>query len=143
MIAGPIATLINDSFTSGVFPSKLKCAHITPIHKSGDKKLTCNYRPISVLSWVSKIFERVIYTRIVDFANRNTLLSPAQFGFRAGMKTVDAIMKLTEFIYSSLDKKSYCLGVFVDLRKAFDTVNHHVLMQKLYLYGIRDKGVPL
>jgi len=137
----PIARLINMSFGTGIFPDILKEAHIVPVHKSGSEYEVCNYRPISVLSYISKIFEKCLTIRIVHYANRCELLCLEQFGFRKGRNTTDALVSVTEYVYKSLNAKEHAVGVFIDLRKAFDTVNHDILLSKLEYYGFR--GTPL
>ena len=141
VIAEPLTALINNSLRTGIFPDILKNAKITPVFKSGDSSNTSNYRPISVLPLFSKIFERCLTARLVDFIHDFSIISPHQFGFLKNISTVDALIGLTEYIYSAINDKKHCISIFVDLRKAFDTVNHGILLQKLYCYGIR--GLPL
>jgi exonuclease III len=137
----PISMLINDSFVSGVFPDVLKYGKITPIHKRGSPSLVKNYRPICVLSTLSKIFEKSIYLRLIKYLDKFSIISNNQYGFQKGTSTVDAILQLTEYIYNALNLKKHVLSIFIDLQKAFDTVNHKILLQKLSCYGIR--GLPL
>ena len=96
-----------------------------------------NYRPISLLSNISKIFERVMYTRLENFLNLSEILYRFQFGFRKGFSTNLALLSIVEQIRSSLDKKMFTCGVFIDLEKAFDTVIHEILLYKLHHYGVR------
>ena len=140
-ISVPISCLINECFSSGIFPKCLKRAHITPILKSGSPQLVSNFRPISVLPILSKIFERAIASRLSNFIHKFSIISLNQFGFQKNKSTVDAIINLIEHIYSSLDKKHHTIGLFIDLKKAFDTVNHPILLRKLSRAGIR--GLPL
>ena len=133
--------MINNSFISGIFPTPLKIARVVPIFKSGDRTNVTNYRPISMLSILSKIFENCIYSRLVTFFETNAILSDRQFGFRHGRSTADAILKVTEFINDSMDDQEISMCVFVDFRKAFDCINHAILLRKLECYGVR--GVPL
>ena len=121
----------------GVFPSELKLARVIPLFKSGDSAQITNYRPISVLSFFSKIFERVMYNHIVNFMDSNDSIYKYQFGFRQRHSTQQAIITLVEKITSSLDNGDFVIGVFLDLKKAFDTVDHHILLNKLFAYGIR------
>uniref|UniRef100_A0A0P4WHR9 Reverse transcriptase domain-containing protein n=1 Tax=Scylla olivacea TaxID=85551 RepID=A0A0P4WHR9_SCYOL len=134
--ANPIALLFNHSTTSGKFPSNLKNANITPIHKSGCKNYSNNYRPISTLSIFSKIFETLMKTELMSYLDENNILSDSQYGFRTGFNTYHALSKFTSHLYSSLDDKSSVLSIFVDFSKASDTVNHNILLQKLHYYGI-------
>jgi hypothetical protein len=140
-ILKPLVQLINNSLQMGCFPDILKRAQITPIFKSGDPQITSNYRPISVLPLFSKVFEKCMATRLVSFINKFSLISPHQFGFIKKVSTVDALINFSEYIYGALNEKKHCISVFIDLKKAFDTVNHAVLLQKLSCYGIR--GLPL
>ena len=137
IIAPVLSKIINRSLSQGVFPDLLKKARVVPIFKAGDETDVNNYRPISVLPVLSKIFERVMYNRILSFFERFHVLDNNQYGFRKKKSTIHAIMSNLERIYQSLDKGYTVLSIFVDFRKAFDCVDHTILMSKLYKYGIR------
>lgn len=128
---------VNLSLAQGVFPVELKKAKVIPIHKKGDKSLLTNYRPVSVLPSFSKIFEKIIYIRLTDFINRNDLLYKYQFGFRQNYSTSMALTYLVDNILTHVQNGEYVIGVFMDFSKAFDTVNHNILLSKLEKYGIR------
>lgn len=140
-LAKPLSHIINLSFRRGIFPDKLKIAKVTPIHKSGCKDNLSNYRPISVLPARSKIIEISISHRICNFLETHKLLSPSQHGFRRNHSTETAVLQFVSNIYKYLDDKLFVAGTFVDLSKAFDTLNHDVLINKLENVGIR--GFPL
>ena len=129
--------MVNLSFTVGIFPDILKIAKITPIHKKECKLNFQNYRPISLLSVLSKNFEKTIYTRIYSYLVKNNLIFDKQFGFRSNYSTNHALISITERIKDLVDSGKYVCGVFVDLEKAFDTVNHIILCDKLKYYGLR------
>ena len=135
-----LSDMINTSFTTGIFPSALKVANIIPIHKNGDKLNCKNYRPISLLSNISKIFEKMMHIRLTSFLNKNKVLSSFQFGFRKKHSTNHALISLTEMIRLALDNDQFVCGVFINLQKAFDTVDHKILLSKINHYGI--KGIP-
>ncbi|KAG7295150.1 hypothetical protein JYU34_022109 [Plutella xylostella] len=141
LLIGPLAHICNLSFTSGKFPTAFKKAIIIPVHKTGDRALVNNYRPISILPTLSKILERLLNKRLVAFLESRSLLSANQFGFRSGKSTADAVSQLTNFIASGLDSGKKCLGIFLDLAKAFDTVSVPLLIRKLEHSGVR--GIPL
>ena len=141
IISGCVANLVNASICSGIFPECLKYAKIVPIHKKGDPKNMSNYRPIALLPTISKIFEKCISTRLLHFFTKSDSIFPRQFGFLKGRSTADAFLALVEYIYNCLNNKEHCIGIFIDLTKAFDTVNHGILLGKLERYGVR--GLPL
>ena len=141
LIAPTLTKLINSSFHRGIFPNSMKKARVTPIFKKGDSKLCSNYRPISSLPFLSKIYERLMANRIVSFFNKHSLFSEKQYGFLKGRSTQDALLNFAENIYDALNAKSFNISVLIDLKSAFDTVNHSILLSKLELYGIR--GHPL
>jgi len=120
-----------------VFPEELKLANLIPIFKSGDNKKIGNYRPVSLLTTVSKVFERVFFTRLSQFLISQKVLYDLQFGFREGHATHMAVIKLLDTIISSLENGNLALGLFLDFSKAFDTVNHNIIIQKLNHYGVR------
>ena len=115
----------------------LKSALVCPIFKKNDKTKCANYRPISLLSNIGKIFERIMYTRLESFLDINDIMYNLQFGFRKKHSTNHALLSIVEKIRSNLDKKTFSCGVFVDLEKAFDTVNHKILLAKLEHIGVR------
>jgi len=137
LICPLISTCFNMSVTSGVFPNVLKCARIVPIHKAGDKNVVGNYRPISTLSVVSKIFEILMCRRMKNYIDRFSLLSGCQFGFRQNYATVDAVTQFLDHVCNALDDRKCLVSVFIDFQKAFDTVDHDILMRKLYILGFR------
>ena len=132
---------INVSFKTGVFPSLLKIVKVIPIHKGGSIQDMNNYRPISLLSIFDKIIEKLMHKRLYNFMEENDILYHKQFGFRKGNSTINALMQITEKIKESIDKGKYGCGIFIDLRKAFDTVNHNILLMKLEHYGIRESAL--
>lgn len=135
---GPIITnLFNNSISEGVFPSILKVARVIPIFKSGSRNSVKNYRPISTLPVLSKIFEKLMFVRINNFFNVNNVICKHQFGFRKGYSTADALLEFLDSVYLTLDQSRYLVSVFLDLSKAFDTVNHQLLLRKLHHVGIR------
>ena len=136
-IASALCIIINSSFSTGIFPDALKIARVCPIYKSGDKATVSNYRPISVLPCFSKIFETLVYKRLENYLVRHEILCSNQYGFRKGRSTSLAILDMVDKISNAIDNKDYSIGVFVDLSKAFDTLNHKILLNKLAHYGIR------
>ena len=131
----PISEMVNQSFNLGVFPNSLKHAVVTPIFKGGNQSEISNYRPISVLPAMSKIFERCMATRMMNFFS--DLISPTQFGFMKGRNTQKALIDFTEYIYKNLNDRKFTVSLFIDLKKAFDSVQHDVLLHKLHQYGVR------
>ena len=140
-IKTPLTHICNKSFSSGLVPSELKIANVVPIFKSGDEMVFSNYRPVSVLPVFSKLLERLMYNRLISFINENKLLYDYQFGFQKGKSTYMAMVMLIDKISDALDRGDCVIGVFLDFSKAFDTVDHKILLQKLKIYGI--KNVPL
>ena len=141
IIKKPLLKIFNDSLLLGIFPQSMKIAKMTPFYKSGKKNLMTNYRPISVLSCFSKILERIMYNRLYSCLNDNSLFFQKQFGFREGHSTNHALIELIDSINDSFNQNKYTLGVFIDLSKAFDTVDHNILLKKLSLYGIKNNSV--
>ena len=137
-IAPVLSHIFNRSLLSGIVPLQLKIAKVNPIFKSGDNQIFSNYRPISILPSISKILEKIMYTRLFDFVTKNEILSPHQYGFRPNRSTYMAINDLYCKITDDLDNKHHSLGIFLDfISKAFDTLNHDILLHKLNMYGIR------
>ena len=132
-----LSKLVNMAFVAGVFPDILKWAKVTPLHKKESKLDHHNYRPISLLSVISKIYEKLLYTRIYSHLVKNELIYNKQFGFRSGYSANHALISITERIRNLLDDGQYVSGIFIDLEKAFDTVNHKILCDKLNYYGLR------
>ena len=130
-ISQQLSDIFNMSFLTGQFPSVLKIAKVIPIHKKQSKVDYANYRPISLLSNIEKIIEKLMYKRLSNFLDINNLIYSLQFGFRQKYSTTHALINLTESIRQTLDEGSFGCGIFVDLQKAFDTVDHKILLHKL------------
>jgi len=124
---------------SGIFPSQLKFSEINPLHKKGDKMDITNFRPISLLTSFSKILEKVIYTRLYQHINPNNILATEQYGFRNNLSTEKAPFKLTNEILLSLNNKLTVGGIFCDLEKSLDSVNHDILSSKCAFNGFSGK----
>ena len=141
-VIAPILTgLINKSFTDGVFPGVWKCAKVTALFKDGDKSLKENYRTISILPTISKIIERSAHIQLGPFLEENRLSSQSQFGFRLKRSTSTALIAFTDQVLESMDKGCVTGTVFLDLRKAFDTVDHLLLINKLKSLGVAGKSL--
>ena len=132
-----LALLVNQSFQTGIFPDKLKIAKVITLFKKGNPELPSNYRPISLLPIFSKIFEKLMYRRLYRFLEIHDVLFSLQFGFQENHSIDHALVSLTETVKNTLDNKRFGCGIFIDLQKAFDTVNHKILLSKLEHYGVR------
>ena len=137
IVALPLSCIINKALELGVFPDALKLARVVPIYKSGDASLLTNYRPISILPIFSKIYEKVIANRINVFIKRHDILYSGQYGFREKRSAYMAILEMTSKIMKAFEAKHPAIGIFIDLSKAFDTIDHAILLQKLSNCGIR------
>ena len=129
---------VNQSLLTGIFPDHLKIAKIIPLYKKSDETLLDNYRPISLLPTISKIFEKAVFKQLYDYFEENKLFYESQFGFRKGHSTELACLELIDKITEELDKGHVPIAIFLDLSKAFDTLDHTILLSKLQHYGIQD-----
>ena len=143
VIAPVLKILLNNCMRSGIFPDELKIAKVIPLYKSGDKSDITNYRPISLLPVLSKIFEKLIHFRLTKFFDDNNVIYNKQFGFRKKHSTIHALNIAVTQVINSLNKNNVVLGIFLDFSKASDTVKHNILLKKLEHYGIRNKTLDL
>ena len=139
----PLEHVINLCIEKSIWPNNLKIAEVVPIYKAGKKSCISNYRPISLISNIAKIFEKIVYNRLYKFLQKHKILSDLQFGFVKNKGTTDALSYISQRIYENLDKSKPMIATFLDLSKAFDTVNHDILLRKLNKYGIRGNVLDL
>ena len=140
-VAKPLVDIINLSFEKGIYIDDLKISKVIPIFKDkGSEMDHTNYRPISLLSNINKIIEKLMHERLYTFLEYHKCIYELQFGFRAGHSTTHALLDLTEDIRKNIDNNLFTVGVFIDLQKAFDTVDHNILLEKLNHYGVRGKA---
>ena len=132
-----LCNLFNSCVEKGEFPIAFKKARVVPVHKKGKYDMITNYRPISVLSNISKIFEACIYSRLNHFFTSHNLLSSNQYGYRKERSTELAVFSLIDKVLPAFERKSFCISVFLDYTACFDTVSRLILLRKLYKYGIR------
>ena len=138
-----LEVLFNKCINEGVFPDAFKTAEVIPLHKGGDKFDLNNFRPISLLPAIGKLFEKLLATRIIKFFTKHDLFSSDQFGFRAKFSTDFAIADIYDKLIYNLDKELSSCAIFLDLAKAFDSVDHKILLRKMQCYGFRGKTLEL
>ena len=135
-ISWPLAHIFNLSLTTGIFPSRLKSSRTVPIFKAGRSDLCDNYRPISLLSTLSKVLEKMVSVQLVNHLDRNKILYEHQYGFQRGKSTEHSIVHAINYIGQAMNDNKYTIGVFFDLKKAFDVCSHDILLMKLNKMGI-------
>ena len=140
-ISYPLEIIFNKSLVEGSFPEMMKQADVTPLHKSKEKCMVNNYRPISLLVTISKVLEKIVYTRTYNFLCNSNQLYQSQYGFRIEHSCENAICELVGTIAKNGEERKHTIGVFIDLSKAFDTLNHHKLLCKMEKYGIRGTNL--
>lgn len=137
ILSSLIAKFYNASVDLSLYPTPLKIAKVTPIFKSGEKYSISNYRPISVLSCFAIIFEKLLLTRLTNFLDKHNIIQPLQFGFRRSHSTTHAMLDMIAKIYEACEKRNYTACILLDIKKAFDSIDHKILLQKLNHYGVR------
>ena len=142
-ISSSITVVINQSLTSGIFSDKLKIAEVTPIFKKGNKKLICNYRPISVLPVSSKVFEIVLQEQLTEYFISNNLFAPQQYGFRKNSSTELAALELIDRFLNHINIHKIPTNFYIDLSKVFDSLQHDILLEKLAYYDLTNKAIAL
>ena len=142
-ICKPVTTILNQSLSTGIFPDKLKVAKVIPLFKKGDNTIFDNYRPISILPAISKVFERVIFDQLHEYFHNRELYYSSQYGFREKHSTELATLEIIDRIIQEMDKHLTPINIYIDLSKAFDTIDHNILMDKLKHYGIKDTAFNL
>lgn len=142
-ISGPLTHICNLILSTGIFPDKLKIARVSVIHKGGIENDLNNYRPVSVLPIFSKIIERVLYHRISHFCSQENIITKQQYGFQKKKSTEQALLSIKDKIIDNFEQRSYTLGIFLDFKKAFDSIKHEILLMKLNQYGIRGVSLKL
>src|ERR1043165_8313011 len=127
----------NCSFNTGLVPQAIKIAKVVPVYKKGAKDNETNYRPISILPYFSKFYEKLMYDRLYNFVQKSNVVFQSQHGFQAGHSPYMNLLSMQDKISSAIENNEYAIGEFFDLAKAFDTVDHQILLHKLESYGIR------
>ena len=140
-IAKPLAHIFNLSLKTGIFPNKLKVSRVVPIFKNGDKHLCDNYRPISLVNTIAKILEKIVAVKFSNHLELNKLLYIHQFGFQKKLSTEHNLLHLTNYVSKALNDDEFCIGIFLDLKKAFDVVPHDILLKKLNYLGVNDNAL--
>lgn len=135
-IAEPISNIINKSLLTGQFPEKMKTTKITPVYKNGNKNDVSNYRPIGILSNITKILEKTVNKQLMEYIDSAKIINEKQYGFRNKSNTSTALFDFVSMLQTSLDQKYKTSAMFIDLRKAFETVNRKILLRKLFNIGI-------
>ena len=136
-ISETLSNIFNESFALGIFPDHMKLTMITPIFKGGSKFDISNYRPVSVLSIISKVLEKLMLARLIKYLGKSKKIYEHQFRFQKNRSTTLAVLDLSTRITNALDSGNYAASVFLDFAKAFDTINHQILLRKLENYSIR------
>lgn len=139
----PMTLITNQCLRQGIFPDLMKMARVVPLFKKGDRESIGNYRPVSILPALSKILEKVMSEQIIEYFENEKILSDSQYGFRKNRSTDYAAIELIDIISQTLDNKKKSLGIFMDLSKAFDTLNHEILLKKLVFYGFTENSIKL
>ena len=137
VISKPLEIVFNTSFATGIVPDKFKIARVLPVFKNGLESQVNNYRPISLLSVFNRVLEKLMYNRLIKFIEKRNLIYDKQFGFRSHHSTEHAILSIVDKIQEAIEGGEFSCGIFLDFKKAFDTVNHEILITKLEHYGIR------
>ena len=136
-ISKPLECIFNCSMSTGVVPNKFKIASVIPVFKKGSHIIVNNYCLISLLSIFNQLLEKIVSKRLTSFINNHNILCSKQFGFRSHHSTIQAVLSIIDKIQEAIEDRKYSCGIFLDLSKAFDTVNHNILLQKFEHYGIR------
>ena len=136
IIMYPLCDLFNMSLSTCEIPAIWKCSRITPLHKGGDGLDPNNHWPISIICSIAKVFEKIIYDQLSHYLNKCNILSPFQSGFRSNHSTTTALLKLTNYIFSASNNSQLTGAIFIDLTKAFNSVDHYLLLDKLFSAGL-------
>ena len=138
VIVEPLKIIINQMLKTGIFPNPLKIARVIPIFKKGDEHIFTNYRPISLLPAISKVFEVVIYLQLYEYLKTNNLIYDSQYGFRPEHSTELSTLELVDRLLQDMDTDKVPINIYIDLSKAFDTIDHNILLEKLEYYGVKS-----
>ena len=143
VLSKPLEILFISSFAVGIVPTDLKLANVIPVFKKGSQTLLSNYRPISLLSVFNKLLECLMYNRLIKYLEKQNILYEKQFGFRSKHSTDHAILSIVDKIQKAIENRNYSCGIFLDFSKAFDTVDHKIMLLKLVYYGVRNNTLKL